>query len=329
MSVNARAVVITGRGGPEVLALGQTKVRAPGPGELRVKVHSAALNRADVLQRKGFYPAPAGVVADVPGLEFAGVVAERGAGARRFEEGAAVMGIVAGGAMATHLVVHEREAIPVPAGMDLSLAGAIPEVFLTAFDALFVQGGLTMGGVALIHAAGSGVGTAAVQLARAAGARPIGTSRTQDKLERCRALGLEDGILVDGGTFAAKLEALVPDGVDVILDTVGAAYLEENVRALGSRGRLVVVGLLGGIAGTLPLAQLLAKRASIIGTVLRSRPLEEKATLAQRFSREVVPLFESKQLRPVVDRVMPMDQIAAAHAAMESNETFGKIVLTW
>lgn len=309
--------------------MGDTEVRAPGPGELLVEVRAAALNRADILQRKGFYPAPSGVVADVPGLELAGVVAERGAGATRFELGAPVMAIVAGGAMATHAVVHEREAIPVPAGMDLAEAGAIPEVFLTAFDALFVQGGLTLGGTTLIHAVGSGVGTAAVQLARVAGARPIGTSRTRDKLDRCRELGLEDGILVEGGAFATALEQLVPVGADVILDTIGAAYLEENLRALASRGRLVVVGLLGGVSGTAPLGPLLAKRASIIGTVLRSRPLEEKAALAQRFGREVVPLFVAGRLRPVIDRVMPMDQIAAAHAAMESNETFGKIVLTW
>lgn len=324
----ARAVVITGPGGTEVLSLGETEVADPGPGEVLIEIAAAGLNRADILQRRGFYPAPPGAVADVPGLEYAGTVAAVGAGVQSAAIGDRVMGIVAGGGMATRIVVHERELIPVPAGMALEQAAAIPEVFLTAFDALFVQGGLTMGQTALIHAVGSGVGTAAVQLATVAGARAIGTSRTADKLERCSNFGLGDRILVGDGGFASRVQELC-GGADVILDTIGAAYLEENVRALAPRGRLVVVGLLGGVNGSAPLAVLLAKRASIIGTVLRSRPLEEKAALARRFAAEIVPLFEAGRLEPVIDRVLPMAEIAAAHDRMESNASFGKIVLRW
>ncbi len=324
----ARAVVLTGKGGPEVLALADREVRDPGPGEVLVEVAAAAVNRADILQRRGFYPAPPGAPADIPGLEYAGTVAAVGEGATLARVGDRVMGIVGGGAMCTRLVVHERELLPVPESMDLQRAAGIPEVFLTAFDALFVQGGLTMGRTALVHAIGSGVGTAALQLGIVAGARVVGTSRTAEKLERCRSLGLEHGIHVNGGAFADQLAAIC-GGADVILDTVGAAYLEENVRALASRGRIVVVGLLGGATGSLLLGPLLAKRGSVIGTVLRSRPLEEKAALARRFAVEVVPLFESGRLVPVVDRVIPMAEIADAHGYMESNDSFGKIVVAW
>ncbi len=324
----ARAVVLTGKGGPEVLALAERQVRDPGPGEVLVEVAAAAVNRADILQRRGFYPAPPGAPPDIPGLEYAGTVAAVGEGVALARPGDRVMGIVGGGAMCTHVVVHERELLPVPASMDLERAAGIPEVFLTAFDALFVQGGLVMGRTALVHAVGSGVGTAALQLAIVAGARVIGTSRTAEKLERCRALGLEHGIQVEGGAFAEKIAAIA-GGADVILDTVGAAYLEENVRALALRGRIVVVGLLGGATGTLLLGPLLGKRGTVVGTVLRSRPLEEKAALARRFAGEVVPLFEAGRLVPVVNRVMPMSEIAEAHAYMESNDSFGKIVVAW
>jgi NADPH:quinone reductase-like Zn-dependent oxidoreductase len=240
------------------------------------------------------------------------------------------MGIVAGGAMATHLVVHEREAVRVPAGMPIEEAAAIPEVFMTAYDAVFAQAQLRMGETLLVHAIGSGVGTAALQLAQSAGARVIGTSRTEDKLERCRALGLWLGLCVHDKSFAkALLSASGGRGADVILDTIGAAYLGENIQALASCGRVVVVGLLGGATGELPLGALLAKRARVMGTVLRSRALEEKASLAQAFTREVLPLFEQGKLKPVVDSVMPMSDVRSAHQRMEKNDSFGKIVLRW
>ncbi len=325
-----RAVFIRGKGGVEALELADFTPREPGPGELLVEVAAAALNRADILQRKGFYPAPAGAPADIPGLEYAGTVVAIGPDVRTFARGDRVMGIVGGGAMATHVIVHEREAIPVPDGMPFADAAAVPEVFLTAYDALFVQGGLRIGERVLLHAVGSGVGTAALQLALAAGARPIGTSRTAEKLDRCRPLGLTDGVVVEAGKFAGPAKALAGgEGADVILDTVGAAYLAENVAALAPRGRLVVVGLLGGAKGELPLGALLDKRARVIGTVLRSRPLEEKAALAREFSRAVLPLFAAGRLRPVVDVVLPMEQVREAHERMERNETFGKVVLVW
>ena len=330
--IEARAVVIEGKGEPEVLELGTLQVREPGPGELLVEIKAAGLNRADTLQRRGFYPAPPGAPAQVPGLEYAGVVSALGAGVREFAAGDRVMGIVAGGGMASHVVVHEREAIRVPAALSIEDAAAIPEVFLTAYDALFPQARMTLGDNVLLHAIGSGVGTAALQLATATGARALGTSRTADKLERCHALGLaaEDGLLVSDKRFAqAVLERTGGRGADVILDSIGAAYLAENVAALAQRGRMVVIGLMGGAAGELPLGALLAKRACVMGTVLRARALEEKASLAQAFSRDAIPLFERGALRPVVDCVLPMRDVAEAHRRMERNETFGKIVLAW
>lgn len=314
----------------DVLELASIEVRSPGPGEVRVEVAAAGLNRADVLQRRGFYPAPPGVVADVPGLEYAGTVEAIGEGVRAAKVGDRVMGIVAGGAMATHLIVHERELLPVPSALSLVEAAAIPEVFLTAYDALFLQGELAFGERVLIHAVGSGVGTAALRLVQLAGAHAIGTSRSPEKLERCRALGLEDAIEVKGGAFADEVKAKTQGRMaDVILDFVGGAYLEENVRALATLGRIVVVGLLGGAKGTLPLGPFLAKRGRILGTVLRSRPLEEKAALTQRFARDVLPSFESGRLGPLLEETYPMTAVGEAHRRMESNETFGKIVLTW
>lgn len=328
--VTAKAVKIAGKGGVEVLSIGALEVRAPGPGEVLVEVAAAGLNRADLLQRMGFYPAPPGSPPDVPGLEYAGKVAEVGVGVTEVKPGDAVMGIAGGGSMATHITVHARETIPVPQGMSLTDAAAIPEVFLTAYDALQCQGRLQMGQVVLLHAAGSGIGTAASQLAALAGARAYGTARSADKLDRCRELGLAGAIHVQDGTFAKALSELTGGRLaDVVLDTVGGAYLGENLRALALGGCLVVIGLLGGAKAELPLGLLLSKRARLVGSVLRSRALEEKAALTQDFIAHVLPGFESGALRPVVDRVMPMADVAAAHTYMASNESFGKVVLAW
>lgn len=327
----SKAVVIRGAGDVDVLDIVDVEPPAAGAGEVVVEIAAAGLNRADCLQRRGLYPAPPGSPADIPGLEFAGVVAERGAGATRFAVGERVMGIAGGGAMATHIAVHERTLVPVPAGLDLERAAAVPEAFMTAHDALFSQGGLTIGDQVVIHAVGSGVGTAAVQLVARAGARSIGTSRDEGKLERCRALGMHEGILVDGERrFAERVRALTGGhGAALILDGVGAAYLEENVRALATGGRLIVIGLLGGASAPLPLGLLLARRGRVLGTVLRSRPLEEKAVLAQEFTAAVVPLLADGRLVPVVDDVLPMSEVREAHRRMERNETFGKLVLRW
>lgn len=332
MTTSVRAVVIEGPGDVDVLSIATREIRAPGPGEILVRIEAAGLNRADVLQRRGLYPAPPGAPTDIPGLEYAGTIESLGDGVHEWKAGDRVMGIVAGGGMSTHVVVHAREAIPVPSNLSIEEAAAIPEVFLTAWDALFLQAGMRAGQVVLLHAAGSGIGTAAIQLARAVSAIPVGTSRTAEKLERCAELGLEHAIIVPGGSepsFARALEERAGRLADVILDTIGGSYLAENVRALAPLGTMVVIGLLGGASGALPLGALLGKRARVVGTVLRVRPLEEKATLARAFATAAIPLFERGVLRPVVGEVMPMTAIRDAHRAMESDTTFGKIVLRW
>lgn len=326
----ARAVRIPEPGDAEVLKLDALEVRDPGPGEVLVEVAAAGLNRADLLQRRGLYPAPPGVPEDVPGLEFAGAVGAVGDGVQAWSKGDRVMGIAGGGAMATHLLTHERELVPVPAGIPMADAAAVPEAFLTAYDALVVQCGLSVGQRVLLHAVASGVGTAALQLARVAGATSIGTSRSEDKLQRCRDLGLHHAVRVEEGKFAEQIQELTSgQGADVVLDLVGAAYLKENLKAVAPRGHIIVVGLVGGVKGELPMAALLGKRAHLIGTVLRSRPPEDKAALTQRFIRDALPLLADGRLRPVVDDVMPVSRVQDAHRRMESNETFGKLVLSW
>lgn len=331
MTARSRAVVLRGAGDVDVLHVEDVDRPVPGGGEVLVEIAAAGLNRADCLQRRGMYPAPPGAPAQIPGLEFAGTVVEVGPGAIELREGDRVMGISGGGAMATHLAAHERMLCRVPERLDLVTAAAVPEVFMTAYDALFWQASLAMGENLLVHAVGSGVGTAAVQLAARAGARTIGTARSPDKLERCRALGMTAGIAVErDGRFADRvLELTSGRGADVVLDAGGGAYLEENVRALAPQGRIAVIGLMGGASGQLPLGQLLGKRALLFGTVLRTRPLEEKASLTQAFARHVVPLLADGRLEPVIDQVMAMTDVRDAHRRMESNQNTGKIVLRW
>jgi NADPH:quinone reductase len=326
------AMVFRGAGGVEVIAVGTTSIREPGEGEVVVEIVAAGLNRADILQRKGMYPAPPGAPANVPGLEFAGTVASCGNAAKRWAVGAPVMGIVAGGAMARRIVVHERELMPVPAGMALTDAAAIPEVFLTAWDA-FTQAHLVAGEIALIHAAASGVGTAALQLCRAMGVRALATTRSADKLAALAQFGVApgDGIVVVDNGFAAAVQARVGavGGANMILDCVGAAYFEENLRALAPRGRMVMLGTMGGAVGPAPFGMLLGKRATVIGTVMRARPLEEKIAIAQAASARLVPMFERGQLTPVIDTSLPMHECGRAHQLMEANGNIGKIVVVW
>ncbi|MBI4539127.1 MAG: NAD(P)H-quinone oxidoreductase [Gemmatimonadetes bacterium] len=325
-----RAIVIREPGDPSVLELGEMERPEPGRGEVLVRVRASGVNRADLLQRRGLYPAPPGVPERIPGLEFSGRVEELGPGATRWTVGEAVMGLVGGGGYAEFVVVHEREAVRVPANVSAEDAGAIPEVFMTAYDALLRQIGLTAGETVLIHAAGSGVGTAAVQVARVAGARTIGTSRTAAKVERAKELGLDVGIVVaDDSWPAAVLEATGGRGVDVVLDLVGGAYLDGNLRALAPLGRQIVVGLTSGRKAGLDLGRLLSKRLTLVGTVLRARPLEEKIALAREFEDRAVPLFETGRLHPVIDGIYPVWEAAAAHTRMEADENFGKIVLSW
>lgn len=319
-----RAVVITRPGGPEVLEL-RGDVPAPEPGleQVRVRVRATALNRADLLQRLGHYPAPPGVPKDIPGLELAGEVEALGPGATRFQVGDRVLGLVGGGSYAELAVAHERTLARIPETLDWVQAAAVPEAFMTAHDALFRLGGLRPGGRVLVHAVGSGVGLAVVQLAAAIHATSFGTARTPTKLGRAQELGLTHALPIDG--FA---KAVGPDGVDVVIDFVGGPYLAQNLDALAPCGRLVVVGLLGGRKETIDLGLLLTKRLTVVGTSLRARPLEEKILVTRTFEAEVVPLLARGVVKPVVERMFKLEEARAAHELMGSNATFGKIVLT-
>jgi putative PIG3 family NAD(P)H quinone oxidoreductase len=325
-----KAVIITRPGDADVLEIQQRPLPEPGVGQIRVRVRASALNRADILQRMGNYPVPAGAPADIAGMEYAGEVDALGDGVQLWKQGDRVMGIVGGGGHAEFLTVHEREAMPVPARMSWQDAAAIPEVFLTAYDALFTRLGLGTGETLLIHAVGSGVGTAALQLAKVAGARVIGTARSADKLSRVKELGLDVGVDASRGDWASQVDSAIGrDAVDATLDLVGGNYLEGNLRVAALKGRIVVVGLTAGSSAPFNMGVLLRKRLTIVGTVMRARALEEKIAIAREFSARVVPLFEAGRLKPVVDRVFAFEEIGDAHRLMESNKTFGKVVLVW
>ena len=323
-----RAVVLREHGGPEVLVVSETPEPVAGPEEILVRVHATALNRADLLQRMGMYPNPFPAEDEIPGLEFAGTVESCGPRVTAWKPGDAVMGIVSGGAYAEKLVIHERQAMQVPAGMPLADAAAIPEVFITAWDALVVQGGLTSGRWAMVHAGASGVGTAAIQICRAIGARIIVTC-SAGKAQACRDLGAD--VVVDYGSqdFVEECsKATGGSGVDVILDVIGGEYVEKNVAALALKGRIIQVGVMAGKPLPFNVGLLLGKRATITGTVLRARPTEEKIAISRRFAAEMLPLFSTGSMRPVVDSVYPLGQIADAHVRMASNANVGKIVVT-
>jgi NADPH:quinone reductase len=324
-----RAVVITRAGAPDVLELRDVARPEPGPEQVLVRVHATAVNRADLLQRAGRYPAPAGVPADIPGLEYAGVIEAVGRRVTRWRPGTRAMGLVGGGSYAEYVVAHEDEAVPVPERLSLLEAAAVPEAFITAHDALFTQIRLRAGETLLVHAVGSGVGTAALQLAKAAGARVMGTQRSAWKLERARELGLDVAIDTSaGGAFAGTvLRETAGRGADTVLDLVGAAYLPGNLAALASKGRIIVVGLVAGATHELDMRLLLRKRVTIVGTVLRTRSLEEKIAAAQAFARDVLPLLERRAVTPVIHSVVPLEDAASAHAMVDANENFGKVVL--
>jgi putative PIG3 family NAD(P)H quinone oxidoreductase len=325
-----RAIRIVEPGGPEVLRMEEIPRPEPGLSEIRVRVRATGVNRAEILQRRGLYPAPPGWPVDVPGLEFAGEVEAVGDRVSAWKPGDRAMGLVGGGGYAEFVVVHEREAVPVPESLSWEEAAAVPEVFVTAHDALFTRGRLRMGEAVLIHAVGSGVGTAAVQLARVVGANVLGTSRTGWKLERAQELGLEVPIPAGGHEFADDvLDATGGTGADVILDLVGAGYLPRNLKCVALLGRIVVVGLTGGAFAEIDLGILLRKRVTIVGTSLRSRPLEEKIAAVQAFAREALPLLRDGRIRPVLDETFPMADAAGAHRRMEADANFGKIVLVW
>ena len=323
-----RAVVLRSHGGPDVLQFEDVASPIIGEQDILVTVAATALNRADLLQRMGFYPNPFPSGPEIPGLEFAGTVAAIGEKVTAWSIGDRVMGITSGGAYAEQLVIHERQAMAVPSGMSLHDAAGIPEVFITAWDALVVQGGLTSGRWAMVHAGASGVGTAAIQICKAIGARIIVTC-SGGKVEACRALGAD--VVVDYGTqdFVAEVATATGGaGVNVILDVIGGDYIERNIASLAVKGHIIQVGVMAGKPVPLNIGLLLGKRASITGTVLRARPLEEKIAISQRFASEMLPLFSTGRLKPVIDSVYAFSDIASAHEYMASNGNVGKIVIT-
>ena len=327
-----KAVIITKFGGPEVLEILDRPTPIPKPHEILVRVRASALNRADLHQREGNYPAPPGAPADIPGLEFAGEVAGVGADVKeQWREGDRVFGIVPGGGNAEFLVTDAQAVARVPVGLSWTDAAAVPEAFITAHDAMIVQAQLRANEHVLIHAIGSGVGLAALQLARAWKATPFGTARSAEKIARAKALGLEDGAVVSDNP-----ESILPDvdrwtsgkGIDVTLDLLGGAYTGVSLRASAPHARIMCLATVAGRSATLPLGALLGKRATIRGTVLRARPLEEKRAVTAAFARDVVPLFASSQVRPIVDHVFELSEIRDAHARLASNQTFGKLVVS-
>jgi len=325
-----KAIVITRPGGPDVLELQERPAPEPGLGQVRVRVRASALNRADLHQRMGNYPAPPGSPADIPGLEYAGEVDAVGSGSTMWPVGSRVMGIVGGGAHAEGVCVNEREVLPMPQTLSFEESAAIPEVFLTAYDALYRQLDVGIGERVLVHAIGSGVGTAALQLAHIGGATVYGTSRSAEKLDRAKELGLLHGLETASPDWAERLEALAgTNAIHAVMDLVGGDFLRGNLRVLAPRGRLCVIGLTAGNRSEIDLGVVLRKRLTIIGTALRSRTPEEKASLAREFAQRVVPSFDTNALRPVVERVFPFAEIGEAHAVLASNETFGKLVLRW
>jgi putative PIG3 family NAD(P)H quinone oxidoreductase len=322
-----KAVVLRSYGGPEVLTFENVPDPEPGPDEVLVAVRATALNRADILQRMGAYPDPRrGLGLEIPGLEFAGTVRAVGRRVTQWKIGDQVMAIDAGGAYAELVCTHERQLMPVPAGVSLADAAAIPEVFLTAWDALVLQGGLTSGRWALVHAGASGVGTAAIQIARAIGAR-IAVTCSAGKADACRALGADLVIERSPHDWATELAAAVPSGVDVVLDVVGGDEVDRNLRVVATKGTIVQVGLMGGASTQVNVGALLAKRVRWIGTTLRARPLEEKVAVTQRFIAEMLPLFDAGILRPIVDSRFAFADIARAHELMASNANTGKILI--
>jgi NADPH:quinone reductase len=328
----APAVRIREPGGPEVLEPFELLLPPPPPGCVRVQVAASGVNRADLLERRGGYAAPAGTPPGVPGLEYAGVVEAVGEGCTLRKVGDRVMGLVGGGGYAAALNAPERETIRIPDGVDTLEAAALPEALLTAWDAAFLQGGLTAGQTLLVHAVGSGVGTQALQLARWAGARVVGTSRTGEKLRRAQRLGLEEAFSVDTSEpdWPDRVrQATGGRGVDVVLDLVGGGYAEGTLRTLAPGARWIVVGVPSGRTAQLDFRRLMGLRATLRGTVLRSRPPEEKARLARLFEERVVPGIASGDLQPIIEQVFPGARAAEAHALLESNRTFGKLLLAW
>ncbi|MBX6314968.1 MAG: NAD(P)H-quinone oxidoreductase [Isosphaeraceae bacterium] len=324
-----RAVVITRVGGPEAFEVCEVPTPEPRGEQVLIRVRAAGANRADLMQARGQYPPPPGAPADIPGLEFAGEVAALGSDCKGpLKVGDRVFGIVSGGGLAEYVTCHERMAVPIPANLDFEQAAAVPEVFITALDALEARAEVRPGERVLIQAAAGGVGTAAVQIAHAMGCTVFGTSRTAEKLRRAEALGLDVGI----DTTVEQVVSVVRgrtngEGVHAVIDHIGAPALAQNLEVLMTHGRLVLVGLLGGAKTSIDLLTLLRKRLKVVGTTLRARPLEEKIAVTRRFAECVVPWLARGLVRPVIDHVYDLDDIRSAQARIESNAGFGKVVV--
>ncbi len=311
-------------GGPEALVLAEHPDPVPGPGEVLLDVVATAVNRADVMQRRGLYPPPPGVT-DVLGLECSGRVAALGEGVAGFAVGDEVCALLSGGGYATRVAVPAAQLLPVPAGVTLVQAASLPEVACTVWSNVFMRAALKPGELLLVHGGASGIGTMAVQLAARAGARVVATVGSGAKAERVRALGADRVVLYRDEDFVEAVRA--EGGADVVLDVIGAKYLARNVTALADGGRLVVIGLQGGVTAELDLAQLLSKRGSVHATALRSRPAQQKADIVAATLAGVWPAVEAGEVQPVVDRVLPLAEAAEAHRVLEASEHVGKVVL--
>jgi putative PIG3 family NAD(P)H quinone oxidoreductase len=321
-----RAVVLRSHGGPEVLTIEEVDDPTPGADDIVVDVEHTAINRADILQRMGMYPDPRRRSLEIPGLEYAGVVSAVGADVTGWSVGDRAMGIEAGGCYAEKVVTHARQALSVPESIASVDAAAVPEVFLTAWDALVVQGGLTSGRWALVHAGASGVGTAGIQIAKAIGAR-IAVTCSSGKMDACSELGADVVLERSPADWLGALSEQVPGGVDVVLDVIGGEETDRNLKAVRTDGTIVQVGLMGGANASVNVGLILSKRITWIGTTLRARPVERKLALSQRFIDEILPLFDTGALRPVVDSRFGFDDIADAHRHMEANANVGKILI--
>ncbi len=321
------AIIRTGDGGPEVLQLSEVPAPKPTATQLLVDVHATALNRADLIQRRGGYPPPPGD-ADILGLEIAGTVAAVGRAVEGVSEGDRVFGLVGGGGYAAQAVIDYRMAMPIPDGWRFEEAAAVPEVFFTANENIFTLGELAAGEAILIHAGGSGVGTAGIQISHHAGANVFVTAGTSGKIHKCKTLGAIEGINYKTADFVAEIEHLTGgEGVDVVLDFIGAPYLEQNLSILKTKGRLLQVGLIGGATAEIDLGTLMRKRLKIIGSVMRPQSIDEKIAITQRFVDQWLPELKNGTLKPVIDSVFPLAEARQAHTYMEANRNFGKIIL--
>lgn len=322
-----RAVVVAAPGGPEQLHVEEIPDPVARDGEIVVRVAGTGVNRADLMQRQGMYPPPPGA-SDILGLEASGIVSSTGSGVDTPHEGERVMLLVEGGGYAELVAVRATQAVRVPDNIDLIIAGGVPEVFITAHDALFTRGHLQDGETVLIHGGAGGVGTAAIQLARQHGCRVLVTAGSASKLQRCLELGADFGINYRTEDFVASTRELTDGrGADVVLDIMGASYLGKNLDVAAADGRIVVIGMLGGNHTEIDLGVMMRRRISLIATTLRARPAAQKAVIVAAFAADVLPALADGRVRPVVDRVLPLEEAGEAHRLMEAGEVVGKIVL--